>query len=500
MEKRTSATNNNIILRQREPKEEQRLMCNNDTQIYALETIHSLDWKLFRWLASLQKVENFIYLFIVIWNSTSLRDNPQISQEFINDTKNLIESVKELATFKALHTTQSNEYISNLIEYKNSRCAENHALSKKLANNAWAELEDNRLNNSYAFEEQLLRLTYDQKMYLRQMIYHRMSSFRLTATKLQYAWKKIGNLQEQIKALKEENSQQQAALGKIINVSWDDDDCNSSAKLISDIEELQDMLTDFTMVQGSDFKVNKDSATNLLKNYNCHTKYPSTDAELVLGALLQRCTIATVLDEAQKHILNARSENFDPLESDIVNTTESLISYTELFREKRKGNDDITKITPIKIRQHVYSALGCRGFSDDENPLIKRTANKLLDEMNQFRQVTDKETSDELIDLALNITREIINIFCFRLKTQASELQHKFFQAGQAIDTRYMQGSFGREEAKKLEVEICGFPCIGVFDNDRKVFTKAQVIARQKRSNSRDSIVNTMKSMVIGNK
>ncbi|CAG8610118.1 12659_t:CDS:2 [Funneliformis mosseae] len=371
-------------------------MNNNDSQIYALETIHSIDWKLFRWLASLQKVENFIYLFIVIWNSTSLRDNPQILQEFINDTNNLIESnIKILAV------------------------PENRALSKKLANNAWAELEDNKLNNSYAFEEQLLR-----------------------------------NLQEQIKALKEENSQQQAALGKIIN----------------------DMLTDFTMVQGSDFKVNKDSATNLLKNYNCHTKYPSTDAELVLGALLQRCTIATVLDEAQKHILNARSENFDPLESDIVNTTESLISYTELFREKRKGNDDITKITPIKIRQHVYSAFGCRGFSDDENSLIKRTANKLLDEMNQFRQVTDKETSDELIDLALNIT------------------------PGQAIDPHYMQGIFGREEAKKLEVEICGFPCIGVFDNDQKVFTKAQVIARQKRSNSRDSIVNTMKSMVIENK
>ncbi|CAG8576780.1 12463_t:CDS:2 [Funneliformis mosseae] len=472
MEKSTSATNT-IILKQREPKGEQRLMRNNDTPIYTLETVHSLDWKLFRWLASLQKVENFIYLFIVIWNSILLRNNPQILQEFIDDTNNMVESVKELATLKALHTAQSNVYISNLIEYKNSRCDDNRVLKKRLADNAWAELEDNKLKYSHSFEEQLLHLTSDQKMFLRQTIYHRMNSFRVTATKIQNAWKKeVGNLQEQIKSLKEENSQQQAALGNVINVSWDDDDSNSTARLISDIEELQDMLTDFTMVQGSEFIVNKDSATNLLKNYNCQTKYPT-----------------------QTHLQNARSENIDPIESDIVNTTESLIRYTELFRKKRKGNDDITKITPIKIRQHVYSALGCRGFSDDENPLIKRTANKLLDEMNQFRQVLDKETNDELIDLALNITREIINIFCFRLKTQASELQHKFFQAGQAIDVRHMQGSFGREEAKKLEVEICGFPCIGVFDNDQKVFTKAQVIARQKRSNSVDSIVNTMKSM-----
>ncbi|CAG8454029.1 13054_t:CDS:1 [Funneliformis caledonium] len=391
----------------------------------------------------------------------------------------MVEFVKELADFKALDIAQSNVYISNLMEYKNSRCDYNRALRKRLTDNAWAELVDHGLKYSHAFEKQLLHLTSDQKMFLRQTIYHRMNSFRVTAKKIQNAWKKeVGNLQEQIKSLNEENSQQQAALGNVINVSWDDDDSNSTSRLISDIEELQDMLTDFTMVQGSDFKVNKDSATNILKVYNCQTKYPSTDGDLVLGAILQRCTITTILNEVYYHIQRAHSDDIDLLESDIVNATDSLIRYTELFREHRKGSDNITKVTPIKVRQHVYSALGCRGFSDDEDPLIKRTANKLLDEMKQFRQITDKETSDEFNDLAFKISREVINIFCFRLKTQVVELQHKFYQDGQAIEVRFMQGSFGLDEVKKLEVEICGFPCIGVFDGDQKVCTKAQVIAR----------------------
>ncbi|CAI2184963.1 9436_t:CDS:1 [Funneliformis geosporum] len=501
-ERNTSTTNNNVF-KQRESKEEQHLMRNNDTPLYTLEFIDLFEWKLFRWLASLEKVENFVYLFIVIWDSISLQ-NPQILQEFIKDTNDMVASIKELAGLKALGSTQRGVCISNLIEYKKSRFNDNHGLQKRFADNAWAELEDYKLRHSHAFEEQLKRLTMEQKMCLRQTIYHRMNSFRSFANRIQKSNKReeefVNDLKEQIKTLKEENSQQQAALGNIINVSWDDDDSNNTGKLIADIEELQDMLSDFTMVQGSDFKVNIDAATSILKNYNCQGKYPSTDADLILGAVLQRCTIATILDEVQKHLQNARTDNIDPLESDIVNTTESLIKYTELLRDNRKGSDDISKVTPIKIRQYVYSALGCRGFFDNENPLIKRTANKLLNEMNQFRQVMEKETSDELNDLAFTITREVINIFCFRLKTQASELQHKFFQAGQAIDVRFMRGSFGRDEAKNLEVEICGFPCIGVFDGEQKVFTRAQVIARKKRRNSDESIVKTMKNLIIGNK
>ncbi|CAI2169095.1 5874_t:CDS:2 [Funneliformis geosporum] len=442
--------NSTAIIKQRESKELQRLTKNDDMPLYTLECFSYVEWKLIRWLASLKNVENLIYLFIVIWNSVSLQSNEQILlHEFNKETNKMVAAVNELTKLKALDISQ----------------------------------------------KQLQRLTNDHKMYLRQTIFNRLNSFRSTAIQIQNAWKKeesilkeqIKTLKEENKTLKEENLQQQAVLDNVIKVSCDYDDSNNTAKLIADIEELQDMLSDFTMVQGSDFKVNIDVATSLLKKYNCQEEYPSTDADFILGAVLQRCTIATILDELQKHLQNARSDNIDTLESDIVNTTERLIKYTELLRDKRKDSDDISKFTPIKIRQYVYSALGCRGFLDD-NPLIKITANKLLIKMNNFRQVMGKETSDELYDLAFSITREVINIFCFRLKTQASELQHKFFQAGQAIDVRLMRGSFGSDEAKNLEVEICAFPCIGVFDGEQKVFTRAQVIARTKRRNSDEFI------------
>ncbi|PKY57519.1 hypothetical protein RhiirA4_510090 [Rhizophagus irregularis] len=171
------------------------------------------------------------------------------------------------------------------------------------------------------------------------------------------------------------------------------------------------------------------------------------------------------------------------LESDIANTTETLINQIILFEKIRKGEDDITKITPTKIRQQVYSALSCRGFPSD-HPLIKITANKLLHMMNRYRQVVDEETKSEIDDLAIQITHKVINIFYFSFKTQASVPTYKFFDVGQALEPHLMQGAFRIDESRKLEVEVCGFPCISIFDGDElgdRIFIKAQVIPRSKR-------------------
>ncbi|PKY58158.1 hypothetical protein RhiirA4_511755 [Rhizophagus irregularis] len=244
------------------------------------------------------------------------------------------------------------------------------------------------------------------------------------------------------------------------------------------------MLTDFTMVQGSDYKIINNEANALLRAFRCEVNCPSLRASLVLGFLLQRVIIIKILEEVEKY-LNGMLEGSrgTALERDIVNTTETLINQTILLEKNRKGEDDITKITPIKIRQHVYSALSCRGFPSDHS-LITTTASKLLHKINRFRKIVDEETKSEMDDLAIQITHKVINIFYFSFKTQASVPTYKFFDAGQALEPHLMQGAFGNDDSEKSEVEVCGFPCIGIFTGDElsdKIFIKAQIIPRSKR-------------------
>ncbi|POG80518.1 hypothetical protein GLOIN_2v1516089, partial [Rhizophagus irregularis DAOM 181602=DAOM 197198] len=292
------------------------------------------------------------------------------------------------------------------------------------------------------------------------------------------------NLKAQVIELIKENSKQQAALDNLTNAFWNDDELHNSKKLIQYITDLQDMLTDFTMVQGSDYKIINNEANALLRAFRCEVNCPSLRASLVLGFLLQRVIIVKILVEVEKY-LNGMLEGSrgTALERDIVNTTETLINQTILLEKNRKGEDDITKITPIKIRQHVYSALSCRGFPSDHS-LITTTASKLLHKINRFRKIVDEETKNEMDDLAIQITHKVINIFFFSFKTQASVPTYKFFDAGQALEPHLMQGAFGNDDSEKSEVEVCGFPCIGIFTGDElsdKIFIKAQIIPRSKR-------------------
>ncbi|PKB96435.1 hypothetical protein RhiirA5_434845 [Rhizophagus irregularis] len=211
------------------------------------------------------------------------------------------------------------------------------------------------------------------------------------------------NSKVQVKELIKENSKQQAALD---NVSWDDDESHNSKKLIQDVTDLQDMLKNFTMVQGSDYKIINGEANALFRAFKCEVNCPSLRASLVLGVLLQRTVIVKIIVEAEKYLNGMFEGSRDAaLERDITNATETLINQIILFEKNRKGEDDITKITPTKIRQQVYSALSCRGFPSDHS-LITTTASKLLHKMNRVRQIVDEEIKSEMDDLAIQITHK----------------------------------------------------------------------------------------------
>ncbi|CAB5125325.1 unnamed protein product [Rhizophagus irregularis] len=486
---------------------------------YSLEVVHENNWQLFMWFASLETVENYICLFILVWDVIPVRNSPTFTRELKEETDNLIQIIKKLN----ISEENDKNYSKMLDDYKAYRFLTDQNFRQILVHNVWTELENHGLkNNSYAVSDQLNRCSLFQKKELRTMILSRIKSFQSFSRKIkeikelqqaplnnknsqvsnstiledsnkqliegtqdiQVLLKKNEDLTAQVKELIKENSKQQAALGNLTNVSWNDDDPHNSKKLIKGITDLQDMLSDFTMVQGSDFKIINEEANALLGALKCEVNCPSSRASLVLGFLLQRVTIVKILEEVEKY-LNGMLEGSreTALEGEIANTTETLINQIKLFEKSREGEDDITKITPVKIRQHVYSALSCRGFPSDHS-LVTTTASKLLHKMNRYRQVVDEETKSEMDDLAVQITHKVINIFHFGFKTQASVPTYKFFDAGQALEPHLMQGAFGIEESKKLEVEVCGFPCIGIFNGDKssdRIFIKAQIIARSKR-------------------
>src|SRR3984957_3906342 len=89
--------------------------------------------------------------------------------------------------------------------------------------------------------------------------------------------------------------------------------------LISDIEELQEMLDDFLMVQRTGCKINKQNAASLLETYKCKTKYPSIRANFVLETVLQQHAILTILEDVPETI-NSTLESDREGENDIKPT------------------------------------------------------------------------------------------------------------------------------------------------------------------------------------
>ncbi|RGB22522.1 hypothetical protein C1646_730416 [Rhizophagus diaphanus] len=537
---------NNSSLKRRSAIQDREFFINHGKIEYSLDKVSENNWQLFMWLASLETVENYLCLFILVWECIPVRNSAQYSKELREETDNLIQIIKELN----ISEENDKNYSKMLDDYKGYRFISNKTFRQNLVHDVWKELENFGLkNNSFAVSEQLERCSILQKKELRAMILSRIKSFQLFSRKIKEAKElqqvplnnkmkdenqeiilsenkslenqivglannnsQIGNstiLEDELQGtrdiqelLKRENenlkaqvedlineSSKQVVLDNLTNLSRNDDGPYDSKKLIKDITELQDMLSDFTMVQGSDFKIINNGANALLRAFKCEVNCPNSRANLVLGFLLRRVTIVKILEEVEKY-LTAMSRGTAlegsrgiALEGDIVNTTETLINQTILFEKSRKGEDDITKITPVKIRQHVYSALSCRGFPND-HPLITTTASKLLHKMNKYRQVVDEETKSKMDDLAVQITHKVINIFHFGFKTQAVVPTYKFFEAGHPLEPHLMQGAFGIKESKKLEVEVCGFPCIGIFTGDKssdRIYIKAQIIIRSKR-------------------
>jgi hypothetical protein len=88
-----------------------------------------------------KRIKNLINLFIVVWNSISLRHqyNRRLSRELDNETNYMIRLIKELTSLKALSNERKVNIIKALVDYRECRLSEKKLLRNTLSNDAWIE-------------------------------------------------------------------------------------------------------------------------------------------------------------------------------------------------------------------------------------------------------------------------------------------------------------------------------------------------------------------------
>ncbi|CAG8435942.1 8608_t:CDS:1 [Ambispora gerdemannii] len=291
----------------------------------------------------------------------------------------------------------------------------------------------------------------------------------------------IDDLTRKHEAAVKEASKLQVALGSIRNVQWNEDDPNNPLQLIQEIKRIQKLLMDVTKVKGRQIQINKATANDLFNEYKIQTN----DIKMVLSFSLQRFIFEKVHRFIEGLASYNKNVNDNNLESGIVFATEDLLYLMENFVETRSGDDDITRITPIKVRQHVYASLGSRGFNNSSHPIVLAITNELLEEMDKYREMLSEERKNRLNDQLAKLVIELIR-FLFRLNTQEPLPEVKWVEEGKKIRNELMQGPWDFEDSDDLVVNFCYFPAIGTNLGDKKnlrIYCKAQVLPKpQSRS------------------
>ncbi|CAG8542910.1 6196_t:CDS:2 [Funneliformis caledonium] len=295
----------------------------------------------------------------------------------------------------------------------------------------------------------------------------------------------VSNLKKQLVESKAEASMYQSALGKATNVRWGDEDSNNLVQLTKVITEIVNSLTEVTTVKGRDITIDDDAANELFQKYNCSTRI-SVKTHAVFANIKKdspkRSSSLIVPKSYPQPVVIDQNNN---LEAEIYLSMTQLVGLVNHLAEARTGTDDITKITPIKIRQQIYAVLGTRGFCKNNHPFIDQLTTKILDTLSRYRQIKNEERLADLKEHTIKLIREIVHLY-FRLNAQEPVPDFKdFFEAGTPVQNNVMDGAWDDDLIDNLEVEICSFPLISVKsskDQSKRVLCKAQVVTRSKNN------------------
>ncbi|CAG8458253.1 hypothetical protein C2G38_2256330 [Gigaspora rosea] len=475
-----------------------RKVTSSENALYKLETVRDEDWDILIWISSQMKWEIYAYLFIVIWNNTEFGEDRMF--EFREETMSMIRYVRKLNKSMCIDDRKAKEFINLFNDYRDYRIDNYFAERNRLISFVLRELEAHGLKNKSDFYEQLKVLPMKQKKKLRGIVIDRMkvlidmiphndkslmNSGKNDKNNLKDELDALKNekdiLCEQIFELQKENSKYQAAQGNLTNLGFSDEDPNNIFWLNKDIKTLQDLLGDFTLVSGPEYEIDVTKCNELLSFYKCNVEVESQHGKQILSAALQRLTIETIIVEAKNFFLT----NSFTIEANLVTKTKEIVDLTNSFTKEYAENDEIAKAIPTKIRQQVHSMLGSYAFSYDEHPLLKEISEIVLKKLNQYRQVIDDDEDNEIIP----IIRKIVQLFFYQLGTHPITPVYQFYENSTKMNPLFMESAGTRsKDMKKLEVEICSFLVIAIFDtvNDKpaSVFSKALIIPKPKSSNN----------------
>ncbi|CAG8678088.1 3375_t:CDS:2, partial [Funneliformis caledonium] len=271
---------------------------------------------------------------------------------------------------------------------------------------------------------------------------------------------KVDHINELRKAnndLKKEATKYQSALGNATSFHLGSQDSNSGVQFSEDI--LKGLLEKFGCSPTGDLRKNKP----------------------LISGLLERHVIETIIKKATEYFYNQKNDvdnkkdeqddeiqQQQSLEMKIFNVTEQLLKLTDSISKNRAGGEKVSKATSTKLRQQIYGVLGNRGFSNIildkehiEHPLIVNLRKDIIKLVNRYRTIKDPNRSSENEKLIVEIVRQVINVFFFRLKVQEPIADWKFFEKNTNINTIMMEASWDEMELEDLHVDACAFPIIG---------------------------------------
>ncbi|CAG8435953.1 8610_t:CDS:1 [Ambispora gerdemannii] len=295
---------------------------------------------------------------------------------------------------------------------------------------------------------------------------------------------------EEINRLRKQIKQYQSALGNVTNVQLGENDANNSFQLVKDIERIQADVSDAVKIKGKKIEIMPNQANDLLYKSYSRTKISDDNGKMALSCALQRFIVWRIFRDIENIAKNYKFDNMhkdEYTEQFIVVYIQDLCMLTEKLSTHRIGEDDFTRVTPIKIRQQVYAALGARGFQrQEQHPTIKHYSNCIINQLNQCRKLP-QEMNEEMQTRVDELVLDLMQLR-FRIDTQEPVPEIRWFKAGEPIHVGLMQGA-EVEDNEELEVDLCYFPVIGTFLDDpqnRKVYFKAQVLTRIKQHDQRD--------------
>lgn len=293
------------------------------------------------------------------------------------------------------------------------------------------------------------------------------------------------NLENQLKDLFQKA---QCDIITATNCSLRDDYQNHNIKLNKDILALQNILDKYVTNLKSNKDININGVKELLLKYGCQTVISDKEPnKSLIIAVLQRHVLEEIIKQADFYFTCSSKEHH--LESNIISQTKLLTNLMKKLHNERLGDNELTNLMSIRLRQHVYIALSIQGFnnikkSDDENSkhnFVDMISKKINEIINKYRVIKDIEENNYVNAIAEDLVRNVIRIFYFHLFIQEPIAQYRWIKNNKKVNKSYMKGSWDGNDVEDMVVEICSFPLIFKTSDsdDFKVFTPAKVYVKK---------------------